>query len=325
MPDPLAGDVTAAITRAAPEASTRIAVLMCINARYAQHAGVCLVSLLENNRNSFFDIVIATTEALAGEEAKLRQTLSSYENHVLNVIRFTIPPTVNLPITKSRYPVDVYVRLWVAEFFPRETEKVLYLDADMVVVGDVRGLWNIDLDQWIIAAATIPGSDRYEALGIPEQYGYFNSGVLLINLARWRSEGFRDRLLAYIADNFDKIVDVDQDVLNACLYARRFPLPYIWNAIVPFFLDYHPLGISDQERCAVQQNAQIVHFNSVSKPWHYLCQHPRRAEYWKYLDKTAWRNFVPEDRNTINWIKRHVGLWLPPEVRKFLKGILHRT
>ena len=324
MSDLLVGDKAMATARAAPNALTRIPVLMCINARYAQHAAVCLVSLLENNRNSFFDIVIVTTASLGGEETKLRESLASHGNCTLTLRRFTVPPGVNLPVRNSRYSIDNYIRLWVAEFFSEETHKILYLDADMVVVSEVRALWDIDLGEWMIAAVTIPRSGRCRALGIPEQYGYFNSGVLLINLTRWRSEGLRDRLLAYIADNSDKIVDVDQDVLNACLYAQRLPLPYVWNAIVPFFLDYHPLGISDEELGAVRQHARIVHFNSVSKPWHYLCQHPRRAEYWKYLDKTAWRYFVPEDRNAINWIKKHIGPWLPQKARTYLRDILYK-
>jgi lipopolysaccharide biosynthesis glycosyltransferase len=314
----------AAATRTEARAPARIPVLMCINARYAQHAAVCLVSLLENNRDSCFDIVIATTEALGEEETKLRDSLASYRNCTLTIKLFTAPPRVNLPVTKSRYSIDTYTRLWAAEFFPQETDKILYLDADMVVVGDVRELWDTDLAGRIVAAATIPRSERCRALGIPEQYGYFNAGVLLIDLARWRSERLHDHLLAYIADNPDKIVDVDQDVLNACLYLRRLPLPYIWNAIVLFFFDYFPLGISAEELRTIQENARIIHFNSDSKPWHYLCRHPRRAEYWKYLEKTAWRNFVPEDKTAVNWLKKHVGPWLPEEMRKRLKNVIRK-
>jgi lipopolysaccharide biosynthesis glycosyltransferase len=320
FPRPVA--VTAA--KAGSGSPAHIPVLMCINARYAQHAAVCLVSLFENNPNSFFDVVIAVTEPLGEEEAKLRASLASYKNHTLTIKLFTVPSGVNLPVTKSRYTIDTYTRLWAAEFFSEETNQILYLDADMVIVGDIRDLWNVDLGQCVIAAATIPRSDRCRALGIPERYGYFNAGVLLINLARWRSEGLRDHLLAYIADNSDKIIDVDQDVMNACLYMQRLPLPYIWNVIVPFFFNYYPLGISAEELRAVRRHARIIHFNSDSKPWHYLCRHPRRAEYWKYLDKTAWRHFVPEDRTAINWVKKHFGSRLPEEVRQYLKGIIHK-
>lgn len=296
---------------------------MCINARFAQHAAVCLVSLLESNPNLFFNVVIAVTESLGTEETKLRASLASYGNYSLVIKPFVVPPGVTLPITKRQYTVDAYTRLWAVEFFSEETDKILYLDADMVVMGSIQELWNVALDRYVIAAATIPGSNRCQSLGIPEHYGYFNSGVLLINLERWRSERLCDLLLAYISANSDKIVDVDQDVLNACLYARRLPLPYIWNVIVPFFFNYHPLGISAHELSAVRRYARIIHFNSGSKPWHYLCRHPRRAEYWKYLNKTAWRHFIPEDKTPINWFKKHFVSRLPEGMRKYIKYLIY--
>ncbi len=71
------------------------------------------------------------------------------------------------------------------------------------------------LNAWFSAAVTIPGSTRCAAYGIPERFGYFQSGVLLINLKRWREERIFDRLQDYVAHNAEKIVDADQDVLNA--------------------------------------------------------------------------------------------------------------
>jgi lipopolysaccharide biosynthesis glycosyltransferase len=296
-----------------------IPTLFCINQRYAKHAAVCIVSLLENNPWAFFDIVVVSTGDLGADAAKLRRTLAAYPNCALKTIRFDARAGIKLPI-RAHYSVDIYTRLWVADFFPASVSKVLYLDSDMVVTGDIGALWRAELGDAVLGAVTIPGSTRCAPLGIPEQYGYFNSGVLLIDLARWRRENVLERLIDFLVGNYDKIVDPDQDMLNACLYDRRLPLPYIYNAISPFFFDYHPLGIGAEELDAVRANARIVHFNGASKPWSYLCRHPRRAEYWRHLANTEWRDEEPEDRNFANWTKKTFGPLLPEALRNYVRA-----
>jgi lipopolysaccharide biosynthesis glycosyltransferase len=180
-------------------------------------------------------------------------------------------------------------------------------------------LWNTDVSEHVLAAVTIPGSTRCAAYGIPEQFGYFQSGVMLINLKRWREEGIFDRLQDYILHNADKIVDADQDVLNACLYDRRRPLPFVWNVIAPFYFNLHPLGIPAAERRSVVRDARIIHFNGPSKPWSYMCRHPRRADYWHYLRRTEWRDFRVPDKSLVNWGKRTFGPMIPEAVRARLK------
>ncbi len=299
--------------------SVTIPTLFCINQRYAKHAAVCIVSLLEHNPWAFFDCVVVSTGDLGAEAAKLRRTLAAYPNCALKTVRFDGRPNLRLPV-RAHYSIDNYTRLWIAEFFPASVDKVLYLDSDMVVTGDIGGLWRAELGEAVLGAVTIPGSTRCATFDIPEHYGYFNSGVLIVDLARWRREEIFPRLIDYLAANSEKIVDADQDILNACLYDRRLPLPYIYNAISPFFFDYHPLGLSDEEIAAVRADARIVHFNGASKPWSYMCRHPRRDDYWRNLANTEWRDDEPEDRNFANWTKKTFGPLLPEGLRNYVRA-----
>jgi lipopolysaccharide biosynthesis glycosyltransferase len=301
--------------------SETIPTLFCINAGYTQHAAVGIVSLLENNRDYDFDIVVVTTEPLGAEEDRLQRTLARYAHAHLRVVPLKAA-TGHLPVRAEHYTIDTYSRLWIAEIFPAPAEKALYLDSDMVVVGPIGELWQTDVANHVLAAVTIPGSNRCPIFGIPERFGYFQSGVLLVNLRRWREDRIFDELAAWIDANTAKIIDADQDALNACLHARRLPLPYMWNVIAPFYFDYHPLGISERERAAVQQGARIIHYNGPSKPWHYLSRHPRRADYWKYLRLTEWRDYRPADRSVVNWGKKHLGPFVPATVRARLKRAL---
>lgn len=296
----------------------RIPTALCINASYAQHAAVCIVSLLENNRELMFDLVVVSTDPLGMAEDKLRRTIRPYANCTLRIVQFDNPASIDLPLG-GHYAKETYVRLWLADFFPSTIERILYLDSDIVVVGNVGNLWNTDIGDAVVGAVTIPGSTRCASCGVPEQFGYFQAGVLIINLKQWRDSRVPAQLRHWIAHNHQKIVDVDQDVLNACLYERRHPIPYIWNVIVPFYFNYHPLRIPDSEIRATRQNARIIHFNGPSKPWHYLNRHPRRAEYWKYLKLTEWRDYVPPDKSVVNWGKRTMGPFIPDHMRRLLK------
>jgi len=298
-----------------------IPTLLCINAGYTQHAAVCIVSLLENNREHDFDIAVVTTEPLGTGGDRLHRTVAAYPNARLRVVQLQAA-TRHLPVRADHYTIDTYSRLWIAEFFPEPIEKALYLDSDMVVVGPIGELWQTELGECTVAAVTIPGSNRCPIFGIPEQFGYFQSGVMLVNLSKWRRDAIFDRLVAWIAANAGTMIDADQDALNACLYDRRLGLPFIWNVIVPFYFDYHPLGISEDERATVQRDARIIHYNGPSKPWHYLSRHPRRADYWKYLALTEWRDYRPDDRTVLNWGKKHFGALLPETLRAYLKRAL---
>jgi lipopolysaccharide biosynthesis glycosyltransferase len=296
-----------------------IPTLFCINASYGQHAAVCIVSLLENNRDSMFDIVVVSTEPLGATAEKLKRSVAPYDNCRLTTMHLGASSGMTLPVRALHYTMDTYTRLWVAEFFGAEVDRVLYLDSDMIVVANIAELWNTDVDAHIVAAVTIPGSTRCAAYGIPERFGYFQSGVMLINLKRWRAERIFDRLQDYILHNAEKIVDADQDVLNACLYDQRLPLPYVWNVIAPFYFNLHPLGISAAEHRSAVRNARIIHFNGPSKPWSYMCRHPRRGDYWKYLALTEWRDFQVPDKSLVNWGKRTFGPMIPEPVRARLK------
>src|SRR5205814_10601876 len=158
----------------------------------------------------------------------------------------------------------------------------------------------------------IPGSQRGVAmLGMRAEDGYFNSGVLLLDLDQWRKTRARDRVLDYVSVNSDRLPDVDQDALNACFYRQTKRLDYKWNAIWPFFREPRVLPLTQEQIAAVRREARIIHFNGNSKPWSYFCDHPRKTEYEKFLRMTEWRDFVPPDRTLVNRLRKGLSTILP--------------
>ena len=304
-----------------PTAASRVHLLMCTNALYFQHLGVCLTSLLINNPSLFFDIVVVRRTGEELDEDKLRRTLARFLNYSLSFRVFTFPADPLLPLNPdAHYTLDNWTRLWIENFFPGDIDRVLYLDSDIVVVGSVAALWCADLDGALLGAIEIPGSLQGVAqLGMCAEDGYFNSGVLLIDLKQWRESHALNTVLQYVEAYAERLIDLDQDALNACFHNRTKRLGYRWNATWSFYREPVSIPLPASEIARVRQEARIIHFNGNSKPWNYLCDHPRKAEYDKYLRMTEWRDFVPEDRTAVNWLRKRISAILPEKAKTLLK------
>lgn len=299
--------------------------LLCTNALFLQHAAVCMVSALANNPDLFFDFVVVSQPEEDIDEDRLRRSLAPFPNHALSFRRFTIPPDLVLPLLPgAHYTVDTYVRIWVEDFFPADVDRVLYLDSDMVVVGDIAPLCQVDLEGALMAAVDIPGSDRgVTLLGLKPEDGYFNAGMLVIDLRRWRSTGAGKTVLTYIQEHPERVA-YDQDALNACFHDCTKRLEYKWNVIRPFYREPIPLPLPRAEIEQIRREAVIIHFNGGSKPWSYFADHPETRAYQKYLRMTEWRHTPPADRTALNMLRKAVSTALPQPVKALLKVMMPR-
>jgi lipopolysaccharide biosynthesis glycosyltransferase len=305
-------------------AASPVHLLLCSNALYLQHVAVCLTSLLTNNPDLFFDIVVVGRATEELDEDKLRRSLARFLGHSLSFRQFTPPANRLLPLNpRAHYTLDNWSRLWLDEFFGNDVDRVLYLDSDIVVVGSVAPLWRIDLDGALLGAVDIPGSDRGATdLGMRAEDGYFNSGVLLIDLKQWRETRALDTVLHYVEAYPERMMrDVDQEALNACFHGRRKRLDYKWNTMWSFFREPLALPLAPAEIETVRREARVIHFNGSSKPWSYFCDHPRKPEYEKYLQMTEWRDFVPEDRTLANRLRKQLSAILPEKTKRGLRAL----
>lgn len=310
------------LSRKKSDKSNEVHVLFCTNRLFFQHVAVCLCSLLTNNKDLFFDVVIASRPEEKLDTQKLWRSLQQFSNCSLNFREFALPADQILPlIPGAHYTIDTYTRLWAGEFFPDVVDRVLYLDADMVVIDSIAPLWRTDLEGALFGAVDIPGSDRgVVQLKLPAGVGYFNAGMLLIDLKQWREVRALETVLDYITENPERVL-YDQDALNACFYHCWKRLDYKWNVIWPFYREPSELPLSRSEIETIRRDTVIIHFNGSSKPWSYFADHPRTTEYLKYLGMTEWRDFVPSDRTPMNRLRKGLSMVLPAPVKHFLKQI----
>lgn len=272
-------------------------ILCCINDEYTQHCAVLLASLFENNKDLDFYIHIFSFALNDKSKEKLKMVVESY-GQVLNVDVINMP-SFELPNLGGHYiSAETYIRLFVPQYLDESIDKILYLDVDMVVVGRVKELFEIDLeDNLICAVMDSPMEERNERLNIPKEYGYFNAGLLLINLRKWKDTDFTSKCIEYIHRNANLIVQHDQDVLNALAYKLWKRIAFKWNMLNTFFL--HPPKITkelEKEVLDAKRDVRIAHFTGSVKPWTAWIRHPYGKEYYKYVQFTPWKGYKPSLR-----------------------------
>lgn len=262
---------------------------------YAQHCGVMLCSLFENNKQSRYVVHILMNKTTLGLENRnrLQRLVEHYESvcvfhHVDGTKLQGVQYRKNRPLTEA-----AYYRILYASIFDESIHKIFYLDCDIVVNGCIDEIFNIDLNEYALAA--VQDVDMYEddhrmQMSLPYEKCMFCSGVMLVNLDYWREHDVERRLL-YYAKKPRHVYLHDQDALNAVFHDKWFRLAPKWNKFNMGYLeDWHFLTKSDKNEYL--NNPIIIHF-LVLKPW-YDIPHLRYKElYYKYLELTEWKGFVP--------------------------------
>lgn len=207
---------------------------------------------------------------------------------------------VGLP-TWGRMPETTYHRLMLPRILPPGVGRAIWLDCDLIVEADLTGLWQIDLDEGPLLAAQdqlVPfvssrfGVRSWRALGVPRETRYFNSGVMVVDLARWRDEQVEDRVVRYLRAHRDEVVFWDQEGLNAVLCERWKEIDARWNWPA-------------QQPSSAGAKPWIFHFNGMLKPW--LLPEPStgpRAHFYRRLDETPWAGWRPArapKSTTLGW------------------------
>lgn len=201
------------------------------------------------------------------------------------------------------YGLSIYFRLLAPELLPRGLRQALYLDADTVVLDDIGRLWRKGLKGRPLGAVQDAGFMVTEDVAMPYDGGevplsmkYFNSGVLLMDLARWRQEKFADRVLDYLRTYGDDASYPDQDALNAVFAGNWRELPIRWNVNLHGCYDrFSTLSARDRDAfCEAITRPAILHFLGGPKPWEKGCCHHRAFLFNYYLDRTRWAGWRPE-------------------------------
>lgn len=332
-------------SNAAPAQATDPVILCAADERYAQPLAVTLLTAGETLQAGHELSVFLVDNGLSEQSrVMLKETLAGLP------VRLELVPRQELGIedlgVSHHISHTAYLRLFADRWLPNSLDQVIYLDSDLLIAESLSELWQQPVgENYCLAVPDIacpyvdsrmaPKSFRgyapytavycpirnYRELGLNGGGYYFNSGVMLLNLRRWRSEQMGERLLDCLRTNRQHVWCWDQYALNAVLAGSWGRLPLRWNAGSHLFEfpGKGPGPIDPDEFREMRQRPAIIHFTTEFKPWDFDSRHPWRERYFQALDRTAWRGWRPVDpgfswnrwwtRQAVHWCRQATIAW----------------
>lgn len=233
------------------------------------------ISILENSSDENFFEFHCFVDSTVPESyrQKILLTQNNYENCSINLIdmKDTYKDCIN------RHPTITNVCLYKFAIIDKlkQYDKVLYLDADMVINGDLSELYNIDLKNNYVGAVFnifyyIYKKELASMLKIPDLESYFNAGVMLMNTKKMREDNLVKELEKYIGQ-FEG--SVDQHIFNKVCYGKILNIPPKYNATIKYQELYKlpeaEAFYTKKEISEAIDNPVILHYTGELKPWKY--------------------------------------------------------
>lgn len=299
--------------------ATPIEVVTAADDGYAIPLAVTIRSLLDTLKA---DEPIRIWVLDGGLSDASRERLIHSWRHPQACLEWLSPPVDHIADLKTENHLNLvtYLRLFMPQLLPATVHRVLFLDADLLVQRSIHSLWQTPLGDAPVAAvhdyftpylntrqavgrATI--CDRqpdkclpipnYRELGLRDTAGYFNAGVMLVNLQHWRQRDVLGQALALLRTHREHVRYCDQYALNVLFSDQWKPLDLRWNQNSNLWAwrDARESAFDPALYRQMRNDPWIVHFTWTRKPWHYNTYHPYRRAFYRVLDRTAWRGWRP--------------------------------
>lgn len=247
-----------------------------INNAFFMQAGVAITSILENNKQKDFFFHIFCDGVSEDNIQKMQQTAEKYHTAICIYI-MDMQPFQTFHIKTKHFSRVTYLRAVMPKILQSVTDKYLYMDADMICVGDISEIEKIDLQGYPFAAASeTPEAVKYKTNFLHQKSGtHFNDGLMWIDIAEWEKEQITEKAFSYQGADPKRFSGQSQDIMN-------------------LVLDGDILFIDRKFNGGSEQGVLIYHFTGRNKPWQMVIDEP--ACIWRhYLDLSVWDSI--EDPN----------------------------
>jgi len=263
-----------------------IPIFFATDDNYVPYLAVAIKSMLNNASKDYFYNIHILTEGINNEN---KERIKNYETEnskidfvdlssYITKIRARLTSTL-----RDYYTVSIFYRIFIASLFP-QYKKVIYLDCDIVVLGDISEFYNIELGNNILGAVTDDVINGNEDFKIYAKYGvgvdhskYFNSGVLLMNLEEYRKQKIQERFVFLLIKHNFETAAPDQDYLNVLCEGKVKYIDKGWDKM------------STDKNFDGKLN--LVHYNNFRKPWLYD-DVPYGEYFWEYAKQTDFYNQI---------------------------------
>lgn len=269
----------------------QIPICFATDDNYVPFLTVALASLLDNSSKDNFYKIYVLTSHLSQEnmDSILKQ---QKENSSIEFVQLSkeLDKVQDMFHLRDYYSKETYYRIFIPNLFP-QYQKVLYLDCDITILGDVSELYNTQIHGYYVGAVQEEVMQTFEVFGnyVEKADGinrknYFNAGILLINCRRWRNKLIAERFVDLLNRYTFRVVQ-DEDYLNVLCKENIKWLPLGWNKT-----SYKNEAFNDKD-------LKIIHWKINWRPWKY--KNVLYEEYfWKYAEKTDFYDMLIQMRDS---------------------------
>ena len=263
-----------------------IPIFFACNDRYVPYLDVAVLSLISHvSPDREYRIVVLKSDITEqNQEIIMKHATKNVSIEFFDVSRMLEPSKDKLP-DMFYYSLAAYYRFFIETAFP-QYDKAIYLDCDVILLNDIAKLYDTDVSDYLVGAVYEQNTDRSpvftsyveEIIGIPHNT-YFNSGVMVMNLAKFREEKVQEKFLWMLDKyHFDSLAP-DQEYLNVICHGKVKYLPNGWNK--------HSFPEPPEGKL------NLCHFALSNKPWHYT--ETINGEYfWEYAKESEFYPFLRE-------------------------------
>ena len=266
------------------------------NGRYSKFTGTSILSMFENTREKVTVHILHDNTLTEYNRDKFSYIAGQYNQHIkfYNVEKICAESIKKFKNIFSRldgfkiFSIGMLFRLLIPQIFSNAIKKIIYLDADVIVNLDINEFWQVPLEDKVIAA--VPemqnGIETGETFtlcreGFVKAEDYFNSGVLVINLEKWRGSEYENFQagINFVVENI-KDMWIDQNIFNYCFSKKYLKLDRDFNCFV------------NKAREPERQDFRVNHrsFHYVGSSLQMDMSDPFNRLWFSYFKKTQWFN-----------------------------------
>lgn len=274
-----------------------IPVFFAVDDNYAPLLGVAIRSLLANaNADYFYRIHVLTAGLTAQNEEKILSEVTENASLTFDDVSGEVAQIAEQLHMRDYYSAATYYRIFIGRLYP-QYERALYLDCDVIFAGDIAEMYTANIGNALVGAVRedvmameqVFGDYASVVVGVPAEE-YFNAGILLLNLKKYRALGIEKRFVALMKKRKFTVAQ-DQDYLNVLCHGMVYYFAPAWNHTAV-------KGALNEGN-----TPQIVHYKMDWKPWHHdgvLFD----ELFWQYADASAFadilhdikRNYSPAEQ-----------------------------
>lgn len=257
-------------------------IAFCVNDTYAPYIAVTIKSIVKNTLGKCM-LHILTDYISTKNRRLLNEVIAGCDRLSLQI--YEVNDTSLAGLKSGRWTKYTWYRLLIPETLSDDIDRILYLDADTLVVAPLEELFSTDLMNYAIAGVPDGASFdavTYDRLGYDTRTQYICAGVLLMNLKCWRIHQLSQKIIEWASVNSDRLVYADQDAINYICRHSTLLLPLRYNVVYYYFERdfFYRSYIRELKECVY--NPVIIHYGDCA-PWlKDMRKHPMHKEWIKY-------------------------------------------